>query len=128
MGVFAGSATMNVPSDCGYKLHRQAIEDTELLIIKREKLIIPISEMPTKNGKKECVRLGFNISNSGLAKNIIVLEDSRSFDMNVSAVDALKRYKFRYSRGSEKLRFTLVFRAVIGRAPPYPSPSAPTDH
>lgn len=125
---FMSSFAANAQLDCGYKLHRQAIERTELLIIRREKLIIPVSEMPTKNGKEECVRLGFNISNRGLAKNIVVLEDSRSFDMNVSAVDALKKYKFLYYSESKKLRFTLVFRAVVGKAPPYPSPTASTDH
>lgn len=115
-----GVAQMSANMDCGCNAHRDAIRRTEALITRRVDLSIPVSEMPTKSGEMECVRLGFSISKYGSAEGIIVLEDSRSFDMNISAIKALKQYRFRYTKGDEHLRFTLVFRGVVGKAPPYP--------
>ncbi|MEY2159396.1 MULTISPECIES: hypothetical protein [unclassified Rhodanobacter] len=106
--------------DCGYSLHESSIKKTAGLIIGKVNLKIPttITEMPKKGGSKECARFEFNISTDGRAKNILLRENSRSYDMNVTALDALKRYKFHYQKEMENMRFTLIFHATLNVAPP----------
>ena len=106
-------------TDCGYAIYRSSIENTTSIVIHSASIELPITitEIPKIGGTKECVRLEFNISKSGRAKNISIRENSRSFDMNVAALNALSKYKFRYIGAKKGMRFTLIFRATLGVAP-----------
>lgn len=109
--------------DCGYAGHESEILNTTSLILSRAALEIPvaISELPKEGGSKECVRLEFGISKSGHAEHISISDSTHSFDMNVAAIKALEKYRFKKPVTRKNVRYTLIFRAVMDVAPPPPS-------
>ena len=109
--------------NCGYAAHKSSVLNTTKLIISSVDLEIPkeIAELPKKDGSKECVRLEFNISSGGHAKNISIRDSTNSLEMNVAAIKALEKYEFRYFPTMNRVRYTLIFQATLDVAPPPPS-------
>jgi TonB family protein len=106
--------------DCGYAEHKQDIQKSEALVILKEPLTIPVTEVPHGEGRKECVLISFIINKDGRAESIVVDESSGSYIMNVSAISALKKYMFKPNYREKGLRYRLVFSGNVGAAPPMP--------
>lgn len=123
IGFIAILAAQSLSTDCGYAKHIQEIHFTESFIVKRVPLDTDelIGELPTKEGHSECVRLTFNVDVSGHAKDISVEDSSGEIMMNIVARRALEVYQF--STAAHHERQMLVFRAILGKAPPYPDGS-----
>jgi hypothetical protein len=106
--------------DCGYSTHKAWIHRTEGLVEKRAPLDIPTPELASGKGAKECVRLEFQIDRNGHAVNISAKESTNELLMNMAAANALKKYKFRLPASNSGGSYTLVFKGVVGAAPPVP--------
>lgn len=125
--IAAFAATPAPLTDCGEKHYKRIIAATNRLTINRADLEIPeeITELPKPGGTAECVRLVFDISKDGRAKNISIRESSRNFDLNVAAIHALKGYRFRPTKPEKDARYSLIFRKIMNIAPAPTSSSGP---
>ncbi|NKZ40252.1 hypothetical protein HF690_14960 [Oleiagrimonas citrea] len=114
-----------VMSDCGARDNSRVIEVTKSLVVKKGELVVPVSELSTKVGRRACVRLSFAIGRDGKAANIEVVESHGSFPLNVNAVAALKKYSFvkpaLISSCKRLKKYSLVFSVIVDKAPPFPS-------
>lgn len=108
--------------DCGEERHNRIIATTNRLVISRVDLEVPegITELPRRGGTEECVRLAFGISRDGRPQNISIRESSRNFDLNVAAIHALKKYRFRPAQADAGASYSLIFKKIMNIAPPPP--------
>lgn len=106
--------------DCGYSAHKAWIHRTEEVVEKKASLDIPTPELASGKGANECVRFEFQIDRNGRAINISVKESTNELLMNMAAANALKKYKFRLPASNRRVSYTLVFKGVVGDAPPVP--------
>lgn len=62
------------------------------------------------------MRFEFEISKSGHAKNLRVVDDSGSYMMNLSGRRALEKYLFKYE-GRPKSVYSIIFDGKVGGLP-----------
>jgi hypothetical protein len=108
------------PHDCGLQANRALIDKTNSLVEYRSPLNIEIPEMASGPGRQECVRLEFQLDRRGRVTNIVVKENTNELLMNMAATHALLKYKFRSAAGGTNAVYSLVFKGIVGAAPPYP--------
>lgn len=113
--VFAFLGLMNsagVFNDCGASESAALIGKTQLLILKKESIVVPTSPAPTRPSL-HCVRLTFRIDREGKASGIQEAASSGNFKLVASARAALERYAFDAEHADAQSHYSLVFFEMV---------------
>lgn len=117
MVALAFAAQAPAHADCGERQYAREIASARQLAI-HEALLTPyVGELPTPSGHFECARLTFTIDARGQASDIEVAESSGDAILMMDARRALERYRFIPQARASADRYTLVFGAVVNKAP-----------
>lgn len=106
-----------IAADCGSLKNKEEIQRTEGLIISRAPMVRTIGEFPTREGSAECVRFNFSITPWGTPFSVSISETSGNTAFEISALNALLKYRFRGRLWGFLGGYTLMFSGVDNKMP-----------
>lgn len=95
--------------DCGERAKYSLIYKTKSLVIHSVPIELPVSEASMEDKGLECVRVKFSIDSSGRPVDVVIAESTKDIGVEIAAVRAVKKYRFRSELFSQFKTYSLVF-------------------
>jgi TonB family protein len=107
--LIAAMSSGEVNFDCGKHAEHLLIDKTSLLIVHPEPMEFPIGEMSSDGDALECVRLNFSIDSNGVPIDISIADSTKNIGVEMAAVRAVQKYRFRTEAFGRFRTYSLVF-------------------
>lgn len=107
--MLAATSSGEASFDCGRRAEHLLVDRTGSLIVHSAVMDLPIGEMSPEGNSLECVRLNFSIDSNGVPIDISIAESTKNIGVEMAAVRAVQKYRFRTEAFGRFRTYSLVF-------------------